>query len=118
MYFKAICIAALVAGLGLPLASGTMSQDKDPDFDGVVAPTPTILVRGEGQLTTGSTEIVLPAWFESFAKSGGRTVQLTCKGGWSPLSAGAVENGKFTVSTTSSDSKTQAFYWEVKADQK
>ena len=52
---------------------------------GVHADKTALLVSGEAALVKGTVTIALPAWFEPEAKASTRTVQLTCKGGWSAL---------------------------------
>lgn len=84
---------------------------------GVHADKTAVLVSGEGALVKGTATITLPAWFEQEAKTSNRTVQLTCKGGWSALWTSDVSNGQFTVSTDVLGNQGQAFYWQVLAEQ-
>jgi hypothetical protein len=103
----------------LPLGLFAITQD-DANFGGktLLGNTPGLYARGEATLVGGTATITLPAWFEKEAAAGGRTVQLTCKDGWSQLWSSAVQNGSLTVNTNSSGIQSQAFYWEVKANQK
>jgi len=97
-------------------AAAAWSQQQQPvSGSAFVSDWNSVCVGGEAQLTNGQVTITLPSWFESRATSQGRTVSLTPKEGWSPLYAGPVSSGQFTVSTTSAGSSTQTFYWVVTA---
>ncbi|MBI3955785.1 hypothetical protein HY339_00860 [Candidatus Gottesmanbacteria bacterium] len=78
-------------------------------------PEVAVFYRGEARLAAGKTVVVLPEYFEALTRKEGRTVQLTAKNGWSPLSVnGEVTGGRFTVKADSGNPG-QEFYWEVKA---
>lgn len=63
----------------------------------------------------GKVVVALPEYFEALTRGEGRTVQLTAKNGWSPLSVdGEVINNKFAVRADSGN-PSQQFFWEVKA---
>lgn len=94
------------------------AQESAPPLFKVFTPTEVVMVRGTGTLTDRSATIALPAWFEGAAHTDGRTVQLTCKDGYSPLSVGSVTSGQFTVTTTEAGNASQVFHWEVKANTK
>ena len=111
----------LLIGAGLfllPVALLAFTRQDEWSGSPVLGKSRGLYVRGEASLAAGTKTVTLPSWFEELSAAGNRTVQLTCKGGHAPLYAGAVENGQFTVSTTTGGSQTQAFYWEVKADMK
>jgi hypothetical protein len=76
----------------------------------------SIYLKGESALSGGTATIALPSGFEAFTNPTGRTVQITCINGFSPLSVSRVSNGRFTVSTNGQGNATQAFFWEIKAD--
>lgn len=75
----------------------------------------TFTLSGEAVLSGGSVGIDLPPGFEEWAKGGTVRVQLTCKDSWSPLWADSVAGNRLTVRTTADGSKSQAFWWEVRA---
>lgn len=110
----------LLAAAAAILAGGLFAwaQDSMPPLFKVFTPAETVLLRGTATLSNRSATIALPAWFEGAAHSEGRTVQLTCKDGFSPLSVGSVTSGQFTVTTTEAGNASQAFHWEVKANTK
>ncbi|MDP6039694.1 MAG: hypothetical protein QGG64_14180 [Candidatus Latescibacteria bacterium] len=82
----------------------------------IEGPEIAVYYRGETQLVGGTVVVTLPDYFEALTQQAGRTVQLTCKNGWSPLFVdGEISGGKFTVKTTDAGDSAQAFYWEVKA---
>ncbi len=77
-----------------------------------------VYYRGEGQLEHGTATVELPDYFEALTREDGRTIQLTCKNGWSPLYVdGEISDGRFTVriAPTGAGDNSQQFYWEVKA---
>jgi hypothetical protein len=105
-----------VAGLVLSLGVGFWSQDNNwATPHALVSLEDSIYFRGEAALTGGKATISLPAGFEKYTKVTGRTVQVTCVGGFSPLYVSHVEGGQFTVSTTPQGNAAQQFFWEVKA---
>jgi hypothetical protein len=80
-------------------------------------PESGLIYRGKAHLKKGKAVIKLPAYFERLTKKEGRTVHLTCVGGWSPLFVdGEVRGNKFTVKLHGNEwSKTQKFDWLVMA---
>lgn len=74
-----------------------------------------VYFKGQSALVNGQAVITLPECFEKVATADGRTVQLTCKGGWSPLWAGPVAGGTFSVGTTQGGNPSQEFWWQVTA---
>lgn len=110
----ALTLAPLGALIVAGLAWGQEACDHK-QLRALVGCEEAVYFRGSATLTEGSAEVSLPAWFESFTRSEGRTLQLTCMDGWSPLYASPIASGKFTVRTTDAGSRTQAFWWEVKA---
>lgn len=102
----------------LALAAGSWSQDKPCEWQatrGLVGFEDAVYLRGESALSGTTAVVSLPSGFETFTKTAGRTVQVTCIDGYSPLSVSRVVNGQFTVSTNSQGRASQAFFWEVKA---
>lgn len=91
-------------------------QNKDLVHAALEGAEGAVYYRGEAQLVNGETMIALPSYFEALTKKQERTVQLTPIGGWSPLYVDSeVANTRFTVKTAAQGSRTQRFYWEVKA---
>jgi hypothetical protein len=78
-----------------------------------------LIYRGEGRLSKGQARVKLPAYFESLARPGGRTVQVTPKlrerAAISALAASTVTDGQFSVKSIDDNNHSQEFYWEVKA---
>jgi hypothetical protein len=82
----------------------------------IEGPEAGVYYRGEATLINGEATVTLPEYFEALTRLEGRTVQLTCKNGWSPLFIdGEIVNGKFKVRTTGNGNLNQVFHWEVKA---
>lgn len=108
---KSLSIAVAGFVLALTAAVSAESRARAPEFVPVLA-------RGEAVLTDGKATIALPADFLSEAKAEGLSVLLTCKGGFSTLSATAATGGSFTVSTNEEGDPAQAFYWLVVGDRK
>jgi len=79
----------------------------------VESPEYGLIYRGTAKLKNGEATITLPPYFEDIVSPKSRTVQLTCKNGWSPLYYTDVVNGKFTVKTTREGDQTQEFSWMV-----
>ncbi|MBI4593942.1 MAG: DNRLRE domain-containing protein [Candidatus Rokubacteria bacterium] len=78
-------------------------------------PEAAVFYRGEAQLVNGEIVVTLPPYFEALARKEHRTVQLTPIGGFAPLYVvDEVQEGRFTV-RTDGGSRSQRFYWEVKA---
>lgn len=72
-----------------------------------------LIYDGEAKLVDGVATVTMPDWFEYTVSTIGRTVNLTCKNGYSPLFIdGNVQDGKFTVKTDNGK-KDQEFYWQV-----
>jgi len=111
---------AIVAALAAVLAVAAVAwcQDAMPQLHVTFCLRDTICLSGQAKLTNGQAVITLPAWFEGKTLTTDRTVQLTCKDGWSKLWTSGVAGGQFTVSTNSEGNSSQAFYWEVKAPRK
>ena len=79
-------------------------------------PELAVYYRGEATLEDGEAVIELPDYFEALTLQDGRTIQLTCLDGFSPLFvAGKIEDGRFIVETTDYGEPDQKFFWEVKA---
>jgi len=101
------------------LVAGSWNQEKTcewPAMRALVGPEEGLYLRGEASLTGRTAIISLPTGFEAFTKPTGRTVQVTCIGGFSPLFVSRVAQGQFTVSTNGQGNASQAFFWEVKAE--
>ncbi len=86
----------------------------------VLAPQPTLTIRGTARLTNGRAVVELPAYFESLARPANRTVMLTHVDGFDRITVqtrdGAqVKDGRFIVIAESAGSS-QSFNWEVKAE--
>jgi len=99
--------------------AGALPQERKlewPEMRALVGPEEGVYMRGESRLSGGTATVVLPSAFESFTKPAGRTVQITCINGFSPLSVSRVTSGQFTVSTSGQGNASQAFFWEVKAE--
>ena len=84
----------------------------------VESPEYGLIYRGSAKLIKGEAVITLPAYFELIVSSASRTVQLTCKGGWSPLYYADIVNGKLTVKTTRDGNQSQEFSWMVQGERK
>ncbi|MEK6543278.1 MAG: hypothetical protein AABZ44_02460, partial [Elusimicrobiota bacterium] len=80
----------------------------------VESPEYGLIYRGQAKLVNGQAVVALPDYFEKLVDQDGRTVQLTCKNGYSMLYVdGEVEDGKFTVKTPPQGKSNQEFYWMV-----
>ena len=112
---KQVVLLAALAAAG-PVPGTVQDVTGHPSHAHVIARETTALYRGDAVLAGGRIQITLPDFFERMTSPQNRSVQLTCKGSWSPLSATPVTGGKFVVSTTDAGSPTQAFWWEVKAE--
>lgn len=109
----------LLIGLALVLSPAAVVAGQEAyKAASVTAQEPLILVRGQVDLKDGKAEVSLPAWFEDQAKSGARSVFLSCRGASSALTATAVENGKFTITTDDNGDDDQCVCWLVVADRK
>jgi hypothetical protein len=85
----------------------------------IEGPEAAVYYRGEGQLSQGEAEIVLPEYFEKLTRREGRTIQLTGIDGFDKLAVKTkngvqIKDGKFVVYSDNSGSA-QKFNWEVKA---
>jgi Tfp pilus assembly protein FimT len=85
----------------------------------IEGPEHGVYYRGEGETSGGIAMITLPDYFEALVRPEGRTIQLTERFDDDPdpmfgnfLAAGRINDGKFTVRSSSPAVK---FYWEVKA---
>ncbi len=82
----------------------------------VEGPEASVSYRGRAELTAGRAVVLLPKYFEALTRPEGRTVQLTCDGGWSPLYvASPIARGQFAVQVAPGGTPNQAFFWEVRA---
>lgn len=101
-----------------PVLLSAWSQEKRcawPEMRAIVALEDQVCFNGEAVLGGGAATISLPPGFEEFTRPAGRTVQVTCIDGFSPLFVSAVTNGQFIVKTDVKGSPNQRFFWEVKA---
>jgi hypothetical protein len=110
----------LKIGLALALILGALGWVQEEKCEWKImralhGPEDAVYFRGSAVLGKGKVVISLPAGFETFAKPGTSTVQLTCLEGYSPLFVSKVDQGQFMVSTTDTGSPSQAFFWELKA---
>jgi hypothetical protein len=82
----------------------------------IEGPENAVFYRGTAALANGAAEVKLPDYFEALTQEEGRTVQLTCVDGWSPLYVdGPVAAGQFVVKSAAPSNSCQVFHWEVKA---
>lgn len=79
------------------------------------SPEHSVYYRGTATIENGAVTVSLPEYFEALTLPGGRTISLTCVGGFVPLYLeGEIADGSFTVASTSS--ARQDFHWEVRAE--
>ena len=94
-------------------------QGKQLIHGSLEGPETAVFYRGHAQLSDGQATIVLPAYFEALTRKENRTVLLTPKftaaERISMLAASEIQDGKFTVRSTTNANPSQDFYWEVKA---
>lgn len=81
----------------------------------IEGPGAYVSYRGTASTEDGIAAVALPDYFEALTLEEGRTVQLTCRGGYSGLYVdGGVTNGGFVVRAAEGGNRT--FDWEVKAE--
>jgi hypothetical protein len=112
---RSILAAGILAFAAWGASAATQDKCDVTTMRALVGPEPGVYLRGQASLSAGKAVIVLPVYFEQFTLATNRSVQLTCKDGFSPLFASAVTGGEFVVQTDKTGNPSQAFWWEVKS---
>jgi len=99
-----------------------LEQDKYLVHATLEGPENAVFYRGTAKLVSGSSEVILPSYFEALTDEKERTIILTNIDGFDRLAVKKqggkkILNGKFTVVSDNVNSS-QEFDWEVKAIRK